>query len=509
MSTIYPRGNKLWIGITDASGKRRMISSGFRVGEEAKARKLLETLDGRASTPAPTLSSSSAPLLRDYLASWTAKRDAAGLAGDTATRVRLHVLPALGELPLNEIKPRHVRDLLQTLKAKIGSGKEQLAPKTVRNVFGALHRLFEDARVDELIDANPAVYRRGELPAKADKDPLWRARALFTRDEVEQLLSSQDIPEERRAVYALGYLAGLRIGEIAALRWRAIDSVAEPLGRMTIGVSYNRKKDREKGTKTGAVRDVPIHPTLAAVLAAWKLSGWAQRWGRAPGADDLVVPGANGSNLKDNAFLELFHADLEAHGLRRRRFHDARRTLISLALADGASKDILRWATHTGKGDIVDQYTTLPWATLCEHVGKLKIGLREGKLLRLAASAEPALRLPERPAPATVSATVAPKSGLSGLIPETSEVPRARFEDDPQATGKRSGKQQAQESGVSDGAPRIEVQQGAPTVAAVAGREALALALDDAADRWRGGEQPRELRRRLFEVLRQLDESGA
>ena len=56
-----------------------------------------------------------------------------------------------------------------------------------------------------------------------------------------------------------------------------------------------------------------------------------------------------------------FHVnDLARLGYRPRRVHDLRRTFISLALADGARKDVLRWITHGPEGDIVDLYTTLP-----------------------------------------------------------------------------------------------------------------------------------------------------
>jgi len=48
---------------------------------------------------------------------------------------------------------------------------------------------------------------------------------------------------------------------------------------------------------------------------------------------------------------------------------------------DGARKDVLRWVTHGATGDIVDLYTTLPWAALCVEVQKLRIELREGRVL--------------------------------------------------------------------------------------------------------------------------------
>lgn len=81
--------------------------------------------------------------------------------------------------------------------------------------------------------------------------------------------------------------------------------------------------------------------------------------------------------------LKKFHKDLARTGLRRRRQHDAHRTFISIALADGARKDVLRWVTHGPEGDIVDLYTTLAWHTLCEEVARLKIDLEPAQESRL------------------------------------------------------------------------------------------------------------------------------
>ena len=55
---------------------------------------------------------------------------------------------------------------------------------------------------------------------------------------------------------------------------------------------------------------------------------------------------------------------------------------------DGARNDVLRWVTHGPTGDIVDAYTTLPWATLCEAVSCLRIAVTEGKVLQLRAASE-------------------------------------------------------------------------------------------------------------------------
>ncbi len=88
-------------------------------------------------------------------------------------------------------------------------------------------------------------------------------------------------------LYGLAGLAGLRIGEVAGLRWRHYDAASEPLGRLVIAHSHDRET-----TKTGRIRQVPVHPTLAALLAGWKLRGWAELIGRHPLPDDLIIPSA-------------------------------------------------------------------------------------------------------------------------------------------------------------------------------------------------------------------------
>jgi hypothetical protein len=76
--------------------------------------------------------------------------------------------------------------------------------------------------------------------------------------------------------------------------------------------------------------------------------------------------------------------------LLRARLHAAttcrlRRTFVTLARTDGAIDGLLRWVTHGSSTDMMDLYTTPPWASLCAEVVKLKIELREGKLIELPA----------------------------------------------------------------------------------------------------------------------------
>jgi integrase len=385
MGYVYPRGRRLWIGYFDANGKLQQQSTGLPLAKEKEARQVLDRVEARIRAGAAMGEADLGPVtVRRYAEHWTAQREEQGLssAHDEGTRIELHALPAIGDLKIEDVRPRHIRDLVRNLRA-MGA----LAPRTVRHVYGALHAMFRDAVVDELIGANPCVLKRSDLPKLVDADPTWRAGAVFTRSELEQLLSDDRLPHDRRVMYAVLGLAGLRFGEAAALRWRHYDPTLEPLGRLLVAASYNTDQKKEKATKTERPRLVPVHPVLAKVLAEWKLGGWHEMMGRAATADDLIIPSRRGRNRSHGHGLKRFHEDLDRIGLRRRRQHDLRRTFISLARTDGARKDVLERVTHGSRGDIVDLYTELPWALLCEEVAKLKVALVEGKVIELQSSA--------------------------------------------------------------------------------------------------------------------------
>ena len=250
--------------------------------------------------------------VRQWAAKWIDKRRGrVHTVNDEETRLRLHVLPTLGGLALDEVKARHVREVVDTLR----QGK--LAPRSVRHCYGTLRTMMQAAVRDELISSNPCVLGREELPRKQDKDPAWRATAVFTRREVETIISDERVPLDRRVLYALLFLTGCRFGEVAALRWRAYDRTLAPLGRFSVHASYDVKTDLEKEVKTGTPRLVPVHPTLAKVLAEWKLAGWESYVGRPPGDDDLILPSRTNDHRRVTHGRTKFHEDLDRLGLRR------------------------------------------------------------------------------------------------------------------------------------------------------------------------------------------------
>ncbi len=228
------------------------------------------------------------------------------------------------------------------------------------------------------------------MPAIRDKDRGWRQTAIFTRTEAEMLIGDSRIALDHQVLWGFGLLAGLRLGEVSALCWADYDAVQQPLGRLNVGASYTRINGEVKGTKTESPRKVPVHPTLAALLSRWRLSGWAELFGRKPKESDLLLPNRVGRHLNDNNVTDTRKSNFSTLGespdapLRTRRFHDARRTFISLAQDDGALPHILKRITHGEPRSVMDLYTTIAWSTLCENVVCLKLEPRRGEVLKLA-----------------------------------------------------------------------------------------------------------------------------
>ncbi len=108
--------------------------------------------------------------------------------------------------------------------------------------------MFRTAVAEELLSATPCVLLRGTLPKKVDKDPEWRHTAIFTREELARLVSDPRLLPDRRMVYALKGLAGLRQGETSSLRWRQIDDA-------TLGMRPRRGHDLRRTFITLAQTD--------------------------------------------------------------------------------------------------------------------------------------------------------------------------------------------------------------------------------------------------------------
>lgn len=404
---VIKRGNRLWLRFKDANNEWRTVRSGLLVGQEAQAEEMLADAETEAARARGEHARQpiGRDTVRDYAEPWLERRKLLDLDWHAdKSRMKTHILPRLGNLKLTEVRRKHYIELVTHLRTvPLESTGRVASQRTVYNVHSLLCAMMRDAEDDGKIDAAPKALDERQLGPLKDQDPEWRGTALLTREEVQTLITHEGIGPDRHVVYALECIAGVRPGEAAALRWRHYDTAKQPLGELLVAHSYNTKKSRAKGTKTDVTKHVPVHPVLAAMLAEWKLSGWAAMMGRPPTPDDLIVPlppaaaerrrGRKGEPFRGTDYSrKRWVEDLEALDWRHRRHYDLRATFITLVVEDGADPTIIEErVTHTKKGrSAFKGYDRGEhWSRTCAEVSKLKITRKVGdESIAAAAGAE-------------------------------------------------------------------------------------------------------------------------
>jgi hypothetical protein len=188
VGSVYLRNERWYIRFKDRHGK---WVSRAAAANKKDAQRILRGVERGVQRPGSVavVSDESAPdgvRLRDCTAEWLKRRRARGLRNVDNDEGHLdnHILPALGDMAAKEIRPRHVVAFMSGLR------ETALAPRTIRKIYGTLHKLFADLTRDEVVPFSPCVLTSTDLPKNRDKDPSWRAGAVFSREEIELLISS-------------------------------------------------------------------------------------------------------------------------------------------------------------------------------------------------------------------------------------------------------------------------------------------------------------------------------
>jgi integrase len=176
---------------------------------------------------------------------------------DYRWRLEAHLLPHFAEHLLSQIT---VAEVDRYKAAKLVEGR--LSGESINKTLKLLAAILEVAEERALIVRNPAKGRRRRVkaskPRRSYLDTAEQIAALLdAAGELDRKARTGGQHVHRRAMLATLTFAGLRIGELLALRWRDVDLAA---GRL-----------RVRGAKTdAAVRDVQLRPTLRDELASVK-----------------------------------------------------------------------------------------------------------------------------------------------------------------------------------------------------------------------------------------------
>jgi integrase len=254
------------------------------------------------------------------------------------SHVRVHIAPWFGDLGVDELNEGNVAAFVAVL------GRKGCSPKTVRNVMGTLHSLFELARRRKLVRANPCQIV--ELPRNDTGDAAMR---FLDQTELEALLrmapteaaagSEHDWWRVERVMYLAAAMTGMRQGELLALRWADIDWLAQ---KVRVHANYVRGQFGSPKSRR-SVRAIPLGRRLVVELdALHRGSVWN-------GDEDLVFANPHSGRPMDRSkVLKRFKVACKRAAVKQVRFHDLRHTFGTRIAASGQvpMRALQEWMGH-------------------------------------------------------------------------------------------------------------------------------------------------------------------
>src|SRR6266511_488098 len=201
-----------------ATGKRRQRWHPAHTSRRAADRelvRLLGQLDRGAYVEPSRLT------VRAYLEVWLA-----GMAGKVEPNTlevwtvyaRAHVDPAIGHVLVQQLTATHLAAFYAGLADHGRRDGKGLAPKTVKNVHGLLHRALEDAVEQDLVARNVAGLKAAR-PAKVPRVE----RRVWAPEELRRFLAAL-AADRLAALWQLDCTTGLRRSELLGLPWAPASS---------------------------------------------------------------------------------------------------------------------------------------------------------------------------------------------------------------------------------------------------------------------------------------------
>jgi integrase len=257
---------------------------------------------------------------------------------------------------LRDVKTEEVRQFLNDQRTRISA-------KTANVYRKILSGFFIRGLKNEIIKSNPALPIK---PFKADRGEVAERRSL-TMEEVVLIYSKAPNDFWRYMILA-GFYTGLRLGDLATMKWGSID--------------FDQNIIRVTTIKTGRPMQIPIAAPLCVLLLKLRPSRKVK-----PG--DYVWPENAERYLKFKAHVlsnEFYDEVLTPAGLAQARnhkkgdgrkreqgvsFHCLRHTFVSFLKITGSNNAVAKELAGHSSDAISDVYTHLPVQTLQLAISQL------------------------------------------------------------------------------------------------------------------------------------------
>lgn len=239
--------------------------------------------------------------------------------------VKARIQPGLGAVKLETLTPHTVQSYYN------GLSKEGLAPKTVKNIHGILHKALQQAVANGYIKTNPADSCILPRPVRRELKPL-------DEDMITAFL--QAIQGHQFAdLFTVTLFTGMREGEALGLLWDCVD-----LTKGTITVDKQLQLIRGSGgqyqmlpTKNSKSRSITLAASVVKMLRDVKRKQLENRLRYGPLWEDsgFVFTDELGHHLSASSVYKSFKKVMEQIGSPETRFHDLRHSYAVASIRSG------------------------------------------------------------------------------------------------------------------------------------------------------------------------------
>jgi len=333
----------LGVRIDPKTGEKKRVRDSATFDTRQEAVKWWKERKTRAEADKRAFVEPSKELLQDYLSRWLERKEREGAKAATiasyGTAINLHIIPALGSVPLAHLSPAMIQRFLDKL---IQDGR---GSRTVAYSRTVLRIALQDAVRLGTIGVNPCDRVR---PPKQER----RRVEAFSQEQLERLFRAAAGSRIENLLIFAAY-SGLRRGEILALTWNDVD-----FKKGTVSVRRNLVEVQGRATlqdtaKTEAGNRTVALPALA--LDALKRQQDLQREDRkvalATGRreqyqknqeEHWIFTTADGGRLDPNNVSRDYRRIRDKAGLPKAvPFHGLRHTAVSLRIAAGVDLAII------------------------------------------------------------------------------------------------------------------------------------------------------------------------
>lgn len=267
---------------------------------------------------------------REYLDEWL-ENVARAMAPNTYKLYRRTsdkwIIPALGHIQIQKLRPSDIREFFSSLPADFSVSYKQ-------QMYLIINGALKAAKNEGVIKDNPAPRTAGK--PRVDKNlaaSLADANCWTEADARKFLVMAKSYGPRQAALYSLALDAGLRKGEICALRWPSVNW-QEGTIHVKASLSYVEGKMVLGPTKTRQARTLVISPETLDLLKRWSI---AQAEWKAANPEwqeqGLIFTKKDGTPLQYNTLGEReFDKIQEAAKVKRITFHGLRHTCATLML---------------------------------------------------------------------------------------------------------------------------------------------------------------------------------